>query len=55
MDWDKVFAKFEAAVDWPAATYYQELAEHFPDAKVILSVARWSSGCCTVLASRQMP
>ena len=38
MDWDKVFAKFEAAVDWPVVTYYQELAEHFPDAKVILSV-----------------
>ena len=37
-DWDTVFEKFEAAVDWPAAAYYLELSEHFPDAKVILSV-----------------
>ena len=38
MDWDTVFEKFEAAVDWPSAAYYQELSEHFPQAKVILSV-----------------
>ena len=38
MDWDQVFEKFQAAVDWPSVTYYQELAAHFPDAKVILSV-----------------
>jgi len=38
MDWDNVFVKFEAAVDLPAALYYLELAEHFPEAKIILSV-----------------
>jgi len=38
VDWDAVFENFEAAVDWPAAAYYLELAEHFPQAKVILSV-----------------
>ena len=38
MDWDKVFAKFEASVDWPSASYYKELAAHFPDAKIVLSV-----------------
>ena len=38
MDWDKVFEKFEASVDWPSASYYNELAAHFPDAKVVLSV-----------------
>lgn len=37
-DWDKVFAGFQAALDWPAAAYWRELAEHYPDAKIVLSV-----------------
>jgi Sulfotransferase domain len=37
-DWDEVFAGFVAQVDWPGARFWRELAEHFPDAKVILSV-----------------
>jgi hypothetical protein len=43
-DWDDVFAGFHAAMDWPAAAYWRELAEHYPDAKIILSVRdpqRW--------------
>jgi hypothetical protein len=43
-DWDEVFAGFQAALDWPAATYWRELAEHYPEAKVVLSVRdpqRW--------------
>jgi hypothetical protein len=38
VDWNQVFAKFDSAVDWPAAAYYQELAALFPESKVILSV-----------------
>lgn len=37
-DWDAVFAGYAAQVDWPGARYWRELAEHFPEAKVILSV-----------------
>jgi len=37
-DWDEVFAGYAAQVDWPGARYWRELAAHFPDAKVILSV-----------------
>ena len=37
VDWDEVYGKFEAAVDWPTVSYYEQLAAHFPDAKVILS------------------
>src|SRR5688572_32136593 len=42
--WDQVFTGFQAAVDWPAAAYWRELAEHYPGAKVVLSVRdpeRW--------------
>lgn len=38
MDWDAVFEGFDAAVDWPSSKYYKELAEYYPQAKVILSV-----------------
>ena len=37
-DWDAIFAGFEATSDYPACTYWRELAAHFPDAKVVLTV-----------------
>jgi hypothetical protein len=43
-DWDGVLGGYEAAVDWPACTFYEELMERHPDAKVILSLRdpeRW--------------
>ena len=36
-DWEAVFEGYRAAVDFPAASYWRELAEFYPDAKVILS------------------
>ena len=38
MDWDEIFRGFNATVDWPAARWWREIAAHFPDAKVLLSV-----------------
>lgn len=38
MDWDEVFRGFRATVDWPAARWWREIAAHYPDAKVLLSV-----------------
>jgi len=38
MDWDEIFLGFHATVDWPAARWWREIAAHFPDAKVLLSV-----------------
>ncbi|KRA83807.1 sulfotransferase family protein [Altererythrobacter sp. Root672] len=37
-DWDAVFDGFESTTDYPACTYWRELAEHYPEAKVVLSV-----------------
>lgn len=36
-DWEKIFAGYSATVDWPNATFYAELAQAYPDAKVILT------------------
>ena len=44
VDWDSLLRDYEAAVDWPACTFYEELMEKYPDAKVLLSVRdpeRW--------------
>jgi hypothetical protein len=37
-DWERTFAGYQATVDWPGCTYWRELADHYPDAKVLLSV-----------------
>ncbi|MFZ5892760.1 MAG: sulfotransferase family protein [Myxococcota bacterium] len=53
--WDEVFAGYQSTTDWPAATYWRELAAHYPQAKVILSVRdpeRWyESMRATILKS----
>ena len=36
-DWDAVFEGFASSVDYPACYFWRELAELYPDAKVILS------------------
>jgi Sulfotransferase domain len=36
--WQEVFDSFEATVDWPGSFFYKELADAYPDAKVLLSV-----------------
>lgn len=44
VDWEQIFGGYRAAVDWPACTFYGELMEKYPDAKVILTVRdpqRW--------------
>jgi hypothetical protein len=38
MDWDLLFRDFQATVDWPSARWWREIAAHYPEAKVLLSV-----------------
>ncbi|MFC6931014.1 sulfotransferase family protein [Actinomadura yumaensis] len=53
--WDTIFAGYASTLDWPAAAYWRELAEHYPDAKVVLTVRdaeRWyDSVSATIFAS----
>lgn len=37
-DWDDILAGYNSAVDWPSAFYWRELSEHYPHAKIILTV-----------------
>jgi hypothetical protein len=36
-DWDKIFDGYVACVDWPAAAFWREIHEKYPDAPVLLS------------------
>jgi hypothetical protein len=37
-DWNTVFAGYRSQCDWPGARYWRELADFYPDAKIVLTV-----------------
>ena len=37
-DWNAIFAGYQASVDWPGCTFYRELMQTYPDAKVLLTI-----------------
>lgn len=37
-DWDAIFANYASTVDFPASNYWRELADYYPDAKILLSL-----------------
>jgi hypothetical protein len=51
-DWNRFFDGYVAAVDWPAAPFWRELSDAFPDAPILLSVrdvdAWWKSASRTI-------
>ena len=36
-DWDRLFAGYHAAVDWPSAYYWRALSAYYPKAKFLLT------------------
>lgn len=36
-DWDQLFQGYQSTLDWPACHFWRELADHYPEAKIILS------------------
>ena len=37
VDWEELYGSYRATVDWPGCHFYAQLAERYPQAKVILS------------------
>jgi len=37
IEWEDIYAAYKSTVDWPGAYFYAELAERYPEAKVILT------------------
>jgi len=59
VDWRGLFEGFAAAVDWPTAAFWPELARAFPDA-IILHSERdpegwWTSASATIFGPRTTP
>src|SRR5215218_1360168 len=52
VDWERILGDYRATVDWPGCTFYDELLERNPDAKVILTVRdpqRWYESACDTI------
>ncbi|MHA1152793.1 MAG: sulfotransferase family protein [Alphaproteobacteria bacterium] len=50
-DWDEVFADYRSCVDWPSARFWPEIAAHYPDAKVLLTLRDAESWFASVHAT----
>jgi hypothetical protein len=59
IDWRALFAGYAAAVDWPPAAFWSQIAEVFPNAIIVHSVrdadAWWKSASNTIFAIYQRP
>ena len=38
VDWETVFEGYNSAVDWPVCTFWEQLAEQYPESKIILTL-----------------
>ena len=59
-DWDRVFDGYRAACDWPACDHFESLVEHYPEARVVLTLrdeARWYDSVAETIyaASAEFP
>ncbi len=58
-NWDEVFAGFQATLDWPAVSYWRELAAYYPEAKLLLTLRdpeKWYDSLVkTVLPQMEKP
>jgi len=56
-DWDRIFAGYQSCTDAPGCAFWRELADEYPDAKVLLSVRdpdQWFDSTQTTVFSDQM-
>ncbi len=54
-DWDSLFAHYNSGIDWPIAGYWEALAGHYPEARIILTVrdpGEWFTSFTDTIATR---
>jgi hypothetical protein len=58
-DWDLIFRDYRSVVDYPGAAYWRQIADHYPDAKVLHTVRdpdQWfDSTQATIFAPHSAP
>ena len=55
--WDEVFKGYASTTDFPACIFWRELADYYPDAKIVLSLRdaeRWYESTQDTILSRKM-
>lgn len=59
MNWDEVFSSYKASCDWPSCAFYKELADFYPQSKVILTLrdpqSWYKSVAATIMRSMSKP
>jgi hypothetical protein len=56
-DWNAIFEGYQSTTDYPACSYWRELAAYYPDAKVVLTVRdaeSWFESVSETIFSQQM-
>lgn len=56
-DWDAIFAGYRSTTDFPASSYWRELADYYPDSKVLLTVREpdtWFDSVSETIMSERM-
>ena len=56
-DWDAIFDGYRSTTDYPASSYWRELVEHYPDAKVLLTTRdpdSWFDSVSETIFSEQL-
>jgi len=56
-DWDTVFDGYQSTTDYPACSYWRELAGYYPNAKIVLTVRdadSWFDSVTETIFSEQM-
>jgi Sulfotransferase domain len=56
-DWDAIFDGYESTTDYPACSYWRELADYYPDARVVLTVrdaGSWFDSVSSTIFSDRM-
>lgn len=56
-EWETIFAGYQSTTDYPACSYWRELADCYPDAKVVLTVRdadSWFDSVSETIFSDQM-
>ena len=56
-DWDAIFDGYRSTSDYPACSYWRELADYYPSAKVVLNVrdpSSWFDSVSETIFSEQM-
>lgn len=37
-EWGGIFKQYRSSIDWPSAAYWHKLADHYPGAKILLTI-----------------